>query len=206
MYLTPCLEHSGSGVELRTLDYENPGSNPGCGVKTFGKFFQSTLLQFTQLYKWVPGYRQWWICIRAAFVQSFSRVSRPRMDPTLWWESVILFQRRLKPVLQLHLNQNMQCIRVPELDLGWPLVGHLQQKAHEEKPVGRREATEQDENPWHVTGDTVTLVTLWWHEVLGHSRHLLASQSVSLGPILWLVMWTGVCLMISYVDRCLSYD
>ena len=32
------VERSGSGVELRTLDYENPGSNPGCGVKTLGKF------------------------------------------------------------------------------------------------------------------------------------------------------------------------
>ena len=29
-HLTP--ERSGSGVELRTLDYENPGSNPSCGV------------------------------------------------------------------------------------------------------------------------------------------------------------------------------
>ena len=47
----PLLERSGSGVELRTLDYENPGSNPGCGVKTLGKFFHSTLLQFTQLFK-----------------------------------------------------------------------------------------------------------------------------------------------------------
>ena len=43
------VERSGSGVELRTLDNENPGSNPGCGVKTLGKFFHSTLLQFTQL-------------------------------------------------------------------------------------------------------------------------------------------------------------
>ena len=45
------VEHSGPEVELRTLDYENPGSNPGCGVKTLGKFFHfiSTLLQFTQL-------------------------------------------------------------------------------------------------------------------------------------------------------------
>ena len=42
------VERSGSGVELRTLDYENPGSNPGCGVKTLGKFFHSTLLQFTR--------------------------------------------------------------------------------------------------------------------------------------------------------------
>ena len=45
------VERSGSRVELRTLDYENPGSNPGCGVKTLGKFFHSTLLQFTQLNK-----------------------------------------------------------------------------------------------------------------------------------------------------------
>ena len=49
--LTPAVERSGSGVELRTLDYENPGSNPGCGVKTLGKFFHSTLVQFTQLFK-----------------------------------------------------------------------------------------------------------------------------------------------------------
>ena len=48
---TICVERSGSGVELRTLDYENPGSNPGYGVKTLGKFFHSTLLQFTQLNK-----------------------------------------------------------------------------------------------------------------------------------------------------------
>ena len=42
------VERSGSGVELQTFDYENRGSNPGCGVKTMGKFFHSTLLQFTQ--------------------------------------------------------------------------------------------------------------------------------------------------------------
>ena len=52
MDTTSVLEEcSGSGVELRTLDYENPGSNPGCGVKTLGKCFHSTLLQFTQLNK-----------------------------------------------------------------------------------------------------------------------------------------------------------
>ena len=45
------LERSGSRVELRTLDYENPGSNPGCGVRILGKFFHSTLLQFTHLNK-----------------------------------------------------------------------------------------------------------------------------------------------------------
>ena len=45
------VERSGSGIELQTLDYEKPGSNPGCVVKTLGKFFHSTLLQFTQLNK-----------------------------------------------------------------------------------------------------------------------------------------------------------
>ena len=48
---TSIIERSGSGVELRTVDYANPGSNPGCGVKILGKFFHSTLLQFTQLNK-----------------------------------------------------------------------------------------------------------------------------------------------------------
>ena len=47
----PDIERSGSGVELRTLDYENLGSNPGRGVKTMRKFVHSTLLQFTQLNK-----------------------------------------------------------------------------------------------------------------------------------------------------------
>ena len=32
MYIARLSERSGSGVEFRTLDYENPGSNPGCGV------------------------------------------------------------------------------------------------------------------------------------------------------------------------------
>ena len=29
----------GSGVELRTLDYDEPGSNPVCSIKILGKFF-----------------------------------------------------------------------------------------------------------------------------------------------------------------------
>ena len=45
------VERHGSGVALWTLDYENPGSNPGCGFKTLGMFFHFTLLQFTQLFK-----------------------------------------------------------------------------------------------------------------------------------------------------------
>ena len=57
-------------VTSNTWQYECRGSGVGlstkrtrvrilcCGVKTLGKFFHSTLLQSTQLYKWVPGYRQ----------------------------------------------------------------------------------------------------------------------------------------------------
>ena len=50
-YLYFYVERHGSEVALRSLDYENPGSNPGWGVKTLGKYFHSTLLQVTQLFK-----------------------------------------------------------------------------------------------------------------------------------------------------------
>ena len=47
------VERNGSGLELRILDYENPGSIRilCCGVKTLGKLLHSTLLHFSQLYK-----------------------------------------------------------------------------------------------------------------------------------------------------------
>ena len=46
-----------------------PGFEPCAAVlKPWASYFHSTLLQFTQLYKCVPGYRQWWICVRAALV------------------------------------------------------------------------------------------------------------------------------------------
>ena len=45
------VQRSGSGVELRTLDKEDPGSNPVLPCKTLGKFVHSTLLQFSQLIK-----------------------------------------------------------------------------------------------------------------------------------------------------------
>ena len=45
------VERSGSGVELRTLDYENTGSNPAAVVKPWASFVHSKLLQFTQLNK-----------------------------------------------------------------------------------------------------------------------------------------------------------
>ena len=41
----------GSVVELRTLDYETPGSNPVLRCLNLASLFHSTLLQFTQLYK-----------------------------------------------------------------------------------------------------------------------------------------------------------
>ena len=34
-----------------------------CWCQTVEKFVHSTLLQFTQLYEWIPGYRQWWIFV-----------------------------------------------------------------------------------------------------------------------------------------------
>ena len=33
-----------------------------------------TLLQFTQLYEWVPGYRQCWIFVRAAFKIAYTNL------------------------------------------------------------------------------------------------------------------------------------
>ena len=43
-----------------------PGFKSCAAVLKPSKFFNSTLLQFIQLYKRVPDYRQWWICVRAA--------------------------------------------------------------------------------------------------------------------------------------------
>ena len=44
------VERNGAGVELRTLDYEKPGSKLVLLIFWVDKFFHSTLLQFTQLY------------------------------------------------------------------------------------------------------------------------------------------------------------
>ena len=58
----------GKGVQClwsRALDFQLRESGFESCV---GKFFHSTLLQFTQLYKWVSGYRQWWSSVWAAFV------------------------------------------------------------------------------------------------------------------------------------------
>ena len=38
-------------VELQTLNKENPGLNPRLPCQTLGKFFHSTMLQFTQVCK-----------------------------------------------------------------------------------------------------------------------------------------------------------
>ena len=57
------MENFGRVVKRWALSHDDPGSilNPG-SFETIGQFFvHSTLPQFTQLYKWVPGYRQWWI-------------------------------------------------------------------------------------------------------------------------------------------------
>ena len=38
-----------------------------------GQVFHSILLQFTQLYEWVPGYRQWWLFVIAAWLNVSQR-------------------------------------------------------------------------------------------------------------------------------------
>ena len=57
------LRGRASDSRLREPGFESCAA----GLKPWARFFYSTLLQFTQLYKWVPGSRQWWICVRAAF-------------------------------------------------------------------------------------------------------------------------------------------
>ena len=50
-----------SAVERRTRNQVSPGSNPPLlPFRRLGIFVLSTITQSTQLYKWVPGYRQWW--------------------------------------------------------------------------------------------------------------------------------------------------
>ena len=45
------VERSGSGVELRTLDYENPGSNPVLRCLNLGQVFSLYIAELTRLYK-----------------------------------------------------------------------------------------------------------------------------------------------------------
>ena len=60
------VESSGSVVELRTPDQANLGSNIVVRSSS-ASYFHSTLIQFTQLYEWIHGYRHWLIFVRAAF-------------------------------------------------------------------------------------------------------------------------------------------
>ena len=55
--------HSSSVVECRTRNHVSPGSNlPLLPFRRLGIFVLSIDARLTQLYKWVPGYRQWWTC------------------------------------------------------------------------------------------------------------------------------------------------
>ena len=57
------LERGSSAVECRTRNQGSPGPNPPLlPFQSLGIFILSTMPQFTQLYKRVPGYRQWWKC------------------------------------------------------------------------------------------------------------------------------------------------
>ena len=56
-------ERGSSAVECRTRNQGSPGSNPLCYRFEDWVFLFSPLTpQLTQLYKWVPGYREWWKC------------------------------------------------------------------------------------------------------------------------------------------------
>ena len=55
-----CVERGSSEVECQTLNRGSLTLNPVFTILKLGNFIFSTIFLFTQLYKWVPGYRQWW--------------------------------------------------------------------------------------------------------------------------------------------------
>ena len=62
-YLDMFMERGSSVVEWRTRNQVSPGLNPPYAtVLKFGHFHSLHDASVTQLYKWVPGYRQWWKC------------------------------------------------------------------------------------------------------------------------------------------------
>ena len=66
-----CVECAGSLVERRTHNRESQGLNPLCYRSAVWAFpFSPLTPQFTQLYKWVPGYRQWWKCEWTIFARN----------------------------------------------------------------------------------------------------------------------------------------
>ena len=65
------VERGSSAVECQTRNRESPGSNPPLlQFRISGIFVVSMTLQFTQLYRWVPGCRQWWKCEWMVFARN----------------------------------------------------------------------------------------------------------------------------------------
>ena len=62
-----CVECNGSVLECLTINHANLGSNVVLLFWPLGMFVHSTLLQFTQLFKRVHGYRQWWKSVQRIF-------------------------------------------------------------------------------------------------------------------------------------------
>ena len=60
---TCVVERGSSAVECQTRNLVSPGSNPPLlPFRRLGIFVLSMTPLFTQLYKCVPGYGQWWKC------------------------------------------------------------------------------------------------------------------------------------------------
>ena len=61
--VNPTVERGSSVVECRTRSRESQDSNPLCyRFEVWAFFVLFTTPQSTQLYNWVPGYRQRWTC------------------------------------------------------------------------------------------------------------------------------------------------
>ena len=80
MFDSQSVECGSSAVECHTCDRVSPVSNPlFATVSKIGNFDLSTTPQFTQLYKWIPEYRQWWKCessrVIAAWLECFPEKS-----------------------------------------------------------------------------------------------------------------------------------
>ena len=65
-----CVQCNGPVLECLTFNHANLGSNVVLLFQKMGKFIHSTLLQFTQPFKRVHGYRQWWIFVCKEFLRT----------------------------------------------------------------------------------------------------------------------------------------
>ena len=61
--------HGGAWLKHRTLIRKNLGSNCLVAFSKFGQFHSLHVVSVHSLYKYVSGYRQWWMCERIDFAQ-----------------------------------------------------------------------------------------------------------------------------------------